>query len=218
MPTPEKASTHQKALSINLDATAFGSFAEIGAGQEVSRWFLRGLAELPVEELKESKGGLGLFCWSTSAVSPHEKGQTAKEVVRDVEALQKMGYGAMVFRALEIYVMSAFVNRYTKSRIHFAIGLSVLMRVLEGGYKNLEGSLLEALARPLRQNVRVSVYPTPTEEVEKLIKAAGMTGWRWKETNGMVQANELHAAEPLDFLYQYLLGSKLILPGKPAAR
>jgi hypothetical protein len=35
------ADTHQKALGVNLDATSFGSFAEIGAGQEVARWFLR---------------------------------------------------------------------------------------------------------------------------------------------------------------------------------
>jgi hypothetical protein len=41
MPTPDKIDAHQKALSLNLDATAFGSFAEIGAGQEVARWFLR---------------------------------------------------------------------------------------------------------------------------------------------------------------------------------
>src|SRR5246127_4488273 len=41
MPTREKHDTHQKALSLNLDATTFGSFAEIGAGQEVARWFLR---------------------------------------------------------------------------------------------------------------------------------------------------------------------------------
>jgi hypothetical protein len=33
--------THQKALAINLDPSIFGSFAEIGAGQEVARWFLR---------------------------------------------------------------------------------------------------------------------------------------------------------------------------------
>src|SRR3974390_2260855 len=36
----EKVGTHQKALSINLDTSKFGSFAEIGAGQEVARWFL----------------------------------------------------------------------------------------------------------------------------------------------------------------------------------
>src|SRR5215472_4140864 len=41
MSTSEKIGTHQKALSLNLDPTIFGSFAEIGAGQEVARWFLR---------------------------------------------------------------------------------------------------------------------------------------------------------------------------------
>src|SRR3989441_9584565 len=33
--------SHQKALQINLDDTKYGSFAEIGAGQEVARWFFR---------------------------------------------------------------------------------------------------------------------------------------------------------------------------------
>jgi len=40
MASDEKLNTHQKALRINLDATNYGSFAEIGAGQEVARWFL----------------------------------------------------------------------------------------------------------------------------------------------------------------------------------
>ena len=35
------SSTHQKALDINLDESKYGSFAEIGAGQEVARWFFR---------------------------------------------------------------------------------------------------------------------------------------------------------------------------------
>ncbi len=39
MPSTEKLGTHHKALTLNLNASAFGSFAEIGAGQEVSRWF-----------------------------------------------------------------------------------------------------------------------------------------------------------------------------------
>jgi hypothetical protein len=33
------STTHQKALAINLDATTYGTFAEIGGGQEVARWF-----------------------------------------------------------------------------------------------------------------------------------------------------------------------------------
>src|ERR1700722_17223728 len=40
MPSTQKLDTHHKALTINLDTSTFGSFAEIGAGQEVARWFL----------------------------------------------------------------------------------------------------------------------------------------------------------------------------------
>jgi hypothetical protein len=40
MPSAQKLDTHHKALTINLDTSSFGSFAEIGAGQEVARWFL----------------------------------------------------------------------------------------------------------------------------------------------------------------------------------
>src|SRR5438045_3397104 len=37
----EQLNTHQKALNVNLDERFYGSFAEIGAGQEVVRWFFR---------------------------------------------------------------------------------------------------------------------------------------------------------------------------------
>jgi len=40
MTASETLDTHQKALALNLDPTKYGSFAEIGAGQEVARWFL----------------------------------------------------------------------------------------------------------------------------------------------------------------------------------
>jgi hypothetical protein len=33
--------THQRALQINVDRSIFGTFAEIGGGQEVARWFFR---------------------------------------------------------------------------------------------------------------------------------------------------------------------------------
>src|SRR5436190_16613452 len=33
------STTRDKALQINLDRTTYGTFAEIGAGQEVARWF-----------------------------------------------------------------------------------------------------------------------------------------------------------------------------------
>src|SRR5689334_17964198 len=36
-----RLSTHQKALKTNLDPVRYGTFAEIGAGQEVARWFFQ---------------------------------------------------------------------------------------------------------------------------------------------------------------------------------
>src|ERR1700721_3927544 len=40
-PTPQQfTDIHTKALAINLEASCYGTFAEIGAGQEVARWFL----------------------------------------------------------------------------------------------------------------------------------------------------------------------------------
>lgn len=36
----ENLDTHNRALQVNLDPRFYGTFAEIGAGQEVARWFL----------------------------------------------------------------------------------------------------------------------------------------------------------------------------------
>ena len=37
----EKLDTQAKAFAINIDNQRYGTFAEIGAGQEVVRWFFR---------------------------------------------------------------------------------------------------------------------------------------------------------------------------------
>src|SRR5881398_1400119 len=39
--TEAKLDTNQKAQRINTDAKRYGTIAEIGAGQEVARWFFR---------------------------------------------------------------------------------------------------------------------------------------------------------------------------------
>jgi hypothetical protein len=39
--TDQITDTGQKAFHVNLDSTKYGTFAEIGAGQEVARWFFR---------------------------------------------------------------------------------------------------------------------------------------------------------------------------------
>jgi hypothetical protein len=173
------------------------------------------LAQLPEEELKESKGGLGLFCVSVAGLTPPGQQPTVKEILERIRGLQQVGYGVMLFRAQELYTMSAFANRYTKLRIHFAIGLTVHLRVLQDRYHYLPGTQLEGLARLFTQNVRVTVYPVPAEELRKRASAGQIGEWSWKETNGMVHADDLRASGPLDSLHRYLLDSKLVLPGKP---
>jgi len=176
------------------------------------------LAQLPEEELTESKGGLGLFCLSIAGAREEGEGATVKEIVERTRTLRKLGYGVMLFRAQELYKMSAYANRYTKSRIHFAIGLTVVMRVLEDRYNDLPGTLLEGIARLFTQNVRLIVYSMTKEEVQRRTKAGGLAGWKWKDADGMVSAENLNPPGALDYLYHYLLGTRLILPAKPVKR
>jgi hypothetical protein len=67
--------THQKALAINLDTGRYGVFAEVGAGQEVSRWFFH------------VGGAAGTVAKSVSAydmqVSDRAYGKTSRYVSRE---------------------------------------------------------------------------------------------------------------------------------------
>lgn len=76
----EMIDTHHKALYVNLDSRRYGTFAEIGAGQEVVRWFFR------------VGGGAGTIAKSISAydmkVSDAIYGSAARYVCR--ERLQAM--------------------------------------------------------------------------------------------------------------------------------
>jgi hypothetical protein len=193
-----------------------GTFATVGP---VKAGLVRDtLAQLPEKELKESKGGLGLFCLSAAFLDSDEDALSIQKIVQQVRSLQKLGYGVMLFRAKELYRMSAYVNRYTNSRIYFAIGLSLLVRVFEDRYADLAGALLEGIARLFTQNVRISVYPMPAEELRRCVDATRLKNWKWTETNGIVSADNLHPPGPMNSLYEYLLSSEFILPGRPSNR
>jgi hypothetical protein len=70
----EQLDTHRKALTLNLDATIFGTFAEIGAGQEVARCFLQvGAASMTVAKSISAYD---------KAVSDHLYGQGTRYVSR----------------------------------------------------------------------------------------------------------------------------------------
>lgn len=174
------------------------------------------LAGLPQEEVEQSKGTLGLFGLVSALLTPHTPPLTAEQIVHRAEGLQQLGSGVMVFRTRELYTMSEYLSRYTKSQIHFAVDLSTVVFALQDRYKDLAGALLEGAARLFTQNVRLSVHPTPVAALKQRLELMGATGWTYKETNGVVYAEDLEPAEPLNHLYRYLLGSNYILSVHPS--
>ncbi len=83
--------THQKALSLNLDTSKYGTIAEIGAGQETARWFFK------------VGGAAGTIAKAMSAydmqVSDSIYGSCQRYVSRDrLQAMLSHEYGLVVER------------------------------------------------------------------------------------------------------------------------
>jgi hypothetical protein len=108
--------------------------------------------------------------------------------------------------------MTAFVTRYTKERVRFVVGLSLLVRVWKHRYSELPGSFLEALSRLFAQNVCIYVYPMTSTDLQQSIQSLSATGWQWTDSNGWVSARQLHPPPPLDHLYDYVLASNFLIP------
>ena len=174
------------------------------------------LAQLPKEELDQSKGSLGLFCLPGQSMIPGGHSPTAEHLMQHVEDLQKLGFGTLIFRAKELYTMGAYVSRYTKSQVYFAVGLSVVIYAMQDRYKNLEGALLEGTARLFTQNVRLSVYPMTEAALKARLEQLGAGEWTYEVTNGLVYVDNLHPAEPINFLFRYLLACGFLVSARPA--
>jgi hypothetical protein len=96
--------------------------------------------------------------------------------------------------------------------VRFVVGLSLMIQAFEGIYGNLEGRLLEALARLFAQNVRIYVYPMSSTELRERLESLSASSWEWSETNGMVSATQVRRAPPLGHLFAYLLASNFLIP------
>jgi hypothetical protein len=175
------------------------------------------LAQLPKEELEQSKGSLGLFCLPGESAIPGGHAPTAGHLMHHVNDLQKLGFGTLIFRARELYTMSAYVSRYTKSQIYFAVGLSVLIYAMQDRYTNLDGALLEGTARLFTQNVRLSVYPMAEPALKARLAELGAGEWTYEVTDGLVYVENLRPSEPINFLFRYLLACRFVASARPAA-
>ena len=170
-----------------------------------------------IQELQRDLGEtksvpVGFFCLSLAPFTPDEPAPEIPDLLRRIDALLAEGGDVLLFRKPELYNMTALVNRHTQAPVRFVAGLSLMIRAFEQIYGNLEGRLLEALARLFAQNVRIYVYPMRVADLQEWLKSASANGWEWSETNGWVSASQLRRAPPLGHLFAYLLASNFLVP------
>jgi len=159
---------------------------------------------------------LGCFCLTAAPLTAKDSAPEMADLLRRIEALRAGSGHVLLFRQRELYNMTALVNRYTTAPVRFIVGLSLLIRVFDDTYFNLQGTLLEALARLFAQNVRIYAYPMAAADLPEEIKGLP-ANLEWSETNGVVSAEQLRFKPPVDHLYAYLLATHFLVPvGMPA--
>jgi hypothetical protein len=171
--------TRQKALALNLDAKTYGTFAEIGAGQEVARWFF------------SAGGAAGTVAKTISAydmaVSDELYGSTTRYVSRQrLEAMLEHEF-VKLRNGLEP------VRGNTKCFFAFAD------TVTTGGYRRLG---------PGRGWLGVRFQARPLEEPSEVIVHAHLhdsTATRQQEALGMLGVNLIHGCfyrrnDPVDLI------------------
>jgi hypothetical protein len=176
------------------------------------RLLASGIQELRKELGETNAAPAGFFCLTTAPFTSAEAAPEIPGLLGRIDALLAAGGDVLLFRQRELDHMTALVNRYTQAPVRFVAGLSLIIRALEGIYGNLEGTLLEALARLFAQNVRIYAYPMTSAELRERLKGVSANGWEWSETNGMVSATQLRRAPPIGHLFAYLLASNFLVP------
>jgi hypothetical protein len=168
--------------------------------------------ELQKDIAESNSAPAGFFCLTAAPLTPEESALDIPDLLRRIDSLLAVGGNVLLFRRPELYHMTALVNRHTQAPVRFAGGLSMVIRAFEDIYGNLEGKLLEALARLFAQNVRIYVYPMTATDLREWLKSSSISSWEWSETNGWVSASELRRAPPLGHLFAYLLASNFLVP------
>jgi hypothetical protein len=208
-PAPPIDVLHKKSLVLAPGTFGHMDRAHAELHEEV---LASGVLQLRGELDEKAPAPLGFFCFSAMPLWETDPPPGISDLLKRIDALRARGGDVLLFRERELYRMTDFVNRYTKERVRFVVGLSLLIRVWEYRYTKLPGSFLEALSRLLTQNVRVYAYPMSSEDLQQSIQNMSVIGWKWTDTNGWVSAGQLHPAPPLGHLYDYILASNFLVP------
>ena len=208
-PAPPTEVLHNKAVVL---APGYYGHTDSVHSQVHLRLLASGIQELQADLGETKSAPAGFFCLNVAPLTPDEPAPETPDLLRRIDALLSVGGDVLLFRKPELYHMTALVNRHTQAPVRFVAGLSLMIRAFEDIYRNLEGRLLEALARLFAQNVRIYVYPMTAADLREWLKSGSANGWEWSETNGWVTASQLRRAPPLGHLFAYLLASNFLVP------
>src|SRR5437899_9302340 len=200
---------HNKAVVL---APGYFGHTDAVHSQVHLRLLASGIQELQQELGETSSATAGCFCLTVAPFMPNESAPEIPDLLRRIDALLVAGGDVLLFRQVELYHMTALVNRHTKAPVRFVAGLSLMIRASEDAYGNLEGRRLEALARLFAQNVRIYVYPMTATDLREWLKSASTSGWEWTETDGWVSSSQLRYGPPFERLFAYLLASNFLVP------
>ena len=208
-PVPPNEVLHKKAVVL---APGYYGHTDPVHSQVHLRLLASGIQELQGDLGETKPAPAGFFCLNVAPLRPGEPAPETPDLLRRMDALLVAGGDVLLFRKPELYHMTALVNRHTQAPVRFVAGLSLMIRAFEDVYGNLEGRLLEALARLFAENVRIYVYPMTAADLQEWLKSASANGWEWSETNGWVSASQLRRAPPFGHLFAYLLASNFLVP------
>lgn len=112
-----------------------------------------------------------------------------------VDILCGMGQNVMITNFKEFYKVSSWFARFKIKNLRILVGALTFRKILEKQYyKHLRGGILEAFGRLFTDNTKVYLYPG-----------------REKQTHTILTTHNMPVEQDVQFLYQHLLGSGLII-------
>ncbi len=176
------------------------------------------LRERPPEEPETKKvATMGAYCLSAAAPLENVQGPDATELRVRADRLIALGAPVVIARRREYYHVASLFNRYTSNPVRFGVGVSALFHVFaESFYRNLEGQILEGIARLFARNVRFYVCPMEAAAMKPQLESLVRTGWEISTLGGRVCADQMRPPPPVGHLYEYLLSSRFVVPVKGA--
>jgi hypothetical protein len=116
------------------------------------------------------------------------------------------------------YLLVDYLRRYTAEPIRVVVGVPALANLLaEQFYSALPGALLEGLGKLLAENVKIYVFPVDVNVFRGALGAQAAKDFLQPGATGVVRADDLRPAPPLNLLLDYLRAAGWIVSIEPVA-